>query len=126
MCECRPPQCVLHTPLRWYDRKKWQPSSVRVILTPFDAASYIAVRILNPGTIYILGAGWGFCSASLFLLRPCVWVVGGVPASNGVFPIPGGRALWVEAGDGLAVQTPLGGLPVQDENSSSREPSAGS
>ena len=49
----------------------------------------------------------------------------GVTASDWVFPMSGSGALRVEAGDGLAVQTPLGGLPVKDENYSSREPSAG-
>ena len=50
LCECRPPQCVLHTPLRWYERQKWQPLSVRGILTPFAAALSIAVQILNSGS----------------------------------------------------------------------------
>ena len=39
--------------------------------------------------------------------------------------MPGGRALQVEDGDGLAVRSPLGGRPVQDENDLSQEPSAG-
>ena len=33
----------------------------------------------------------------------------------GVLPMPGGGALWVEAGDGLAVQSPLRRRPVQDK-----------
>ena len=43
-----------------------------------------------------------------------------------VLPMTGGGELQVEAGDGMAVQAPLGGRPVQDENASSQEPSAGS
>ena len=62
------------------------------------------------------------------LVSPAVLCLGswGVTAANGVFPMPGGGALRVEAGDGLAAKAPLGGLPVQEENSSSGEPSAGS
>ena len=37
----------------------------------------------------------------------------------------GGGVMQVEAGDGMAVQAPLGGRPVQEENSSPQEPSAG-
>ena len=42
----------------------------------------------------------------------------------GVLPMSGGGALQVKAGDGQAVRYPLGGQPVQDENFSSRDPSA--
>ena len=38
----------------------------------------------------------------------------------------GGGVLQVEAGDGMTVQAYLGGRPVQDENSLSRDHSAGS
>ena len=51
---------------------------------------------------------------------------GGCLQVAGLLPMTGSGAMWVEAGDGLAVLSPLGGRPVQDENTSSREPSAGS
>ena len=53
LCECRPPKCVLHTPLRWYERQKWHLSYVRGILNPFAFALSIAIFILNPGLICI-------------------------------------------------------------------------
>ena len=33
----------------------------------------------------------------------------------GLLPMPGSGALWVEAGDGLAVRPPLRGRPVKDK-----------
>ena len=80
MCKLRPPQCVLHTPLMWYDRQKWRPLHVWGIPNPFAVASLIAVRIRNPGLISICGAGWGFCSCALFLRMPYNYGVGVVPA----------------------------------------------
>ena len=61
LCECRPPQCVLHTPLRRYDRQNWRPLSIWIMFTPIAAASSITVRIQRPGPICICGAGWELC-----------------------------------------------------------------
>ena len=50
----------------------------------------------------------GLCSCVWFLLL-CFYGVGVLTAAGGVLPMPGSRALQVEGGDALEVQSPLGG-----------------
>ena len=59
--ECRLPKLELHTPLRWYPRKKWRSSSVAGTPILTLAAASMARQMRKPGATLRWAAGQGFC-----------------------------------------------------------------
>ena len=125
MCKCRPPQCMLRTPLRWYYRKKWQMFSVRGISTPFPAALSIAVQILNPALSASEGWGGGSASTPDFSCGPASGELGGACRRRGCCQcLTTGRCRWRLGlvwrgetpceGDQFRMETPRCESPLQD------------